>query len=249
MGLIAPAFRPPDVLPFEHLVLAAVGTWHEPLALIGFGIGGLDAGKAGRGGCRDHQDLAPAPEGDRGALGQRHRVALAVGIGRIGVDLVEQDVPRRQAAQAQRRVGADHHQLAADEGFPRGAVAAVARPEGHDQAAQNGRVFDQGIDSRRRVAPDHLGRRHDQHDVGRDLVDGVADEVQRAFGAADLGGLHDHDAVDARGRHQAIHDLAQERQAAGAPRAGFGARRRQHSVRVSPLADAEREVGRDAAAP
>ena len=76
----------------------------------------LDPAEAAHGGRAGLQDLA-AGEGGGAAFGQADRVALTVDVERVGVDLVEEQEPRRHRAEADGAVGARENQLPTGKAF------------------------------------------------------------------------------------------------------------------------------------
>ena len=99
-------FSPAQPLELQPLHLAAMRARHEEPPLVARLELPLDPAQAPDRRRRDQEHLAPMGEGQRPRLGQRDRVAFLVGRGRIGVDLVEEDVARRRRAQPDRRVRA-----------------------------------------------------------------------------------------------------------------------------------------------
>ncbi len=142
---------------------------------------------------RDQEHLAPMGEGQRPRLGQRHRVAFLVGRGRIGVDLVEEDVARRGRAQPDRRVRPGHDQDAAREFLRQHRVAGVAGARRFDPLPQFRALVDQRIDPLARVAFRQFHRRLDRQHRPRRLVDRESNPVVSSFRRADLSSLHEHD--------------------------------------------------------
>jgi hypothetical protein len=95
--LARPALRPAQVLELQRLTLAAMRTRHEIPALIARLVLPLNPRQALGLRRRDQQDLAPL-EGGRAPLREQDRIALALDIARIAVDLVEEQVARRHGA-------------------------------------------------------------------------------------------------------------------------------------------------------
>jgi hypothetical protein len=223
---------------------------HEEPPLVARLVFPLDPADAADRRRRDQEDLAPVREGQRARFGEPDRVAFLVGRGRIGVDLVEEDVARRHRAQPHGRVGAGHHQHAAGEILRQLRVAAVARPRRADALLQRRTLFDQRVDPLARVALGQLHGRLDREHRPRRVVDHEADPVVARLGRADLRGLHEDDPLRRIAGRERVHDRAHVGRALGPIPAGLGARARaQPAMRVRPLRDGQPGIGREPAAP
>ena len=189
-------------------------------------------------------------EGERARLGERHRIAFLVGGGGVSVHLVEEDVAGRHGPEADRRVGARHHEHAARKVLRQLRVAGVPRPRGLDALPQRRAFLDQRIDALAGVA---LGKLHgglDRQHRPRRVMHHEADEAVARFRRAHLCGLHEHHPLDRIAGRERVHDRAHVRRAVGAVAAGLGRRAgRQPAVRVRPRGDRERRVRRQPAAP
>ncbi len=229
--------------PLQRLVLAAVRAGHVVAAGIGLQVGALDARKIFGGGRGHLEHLAPR-KGAGALFGQRHRVALAVNIERVGVDFVQKQVAHWHRAQAGRAVAARHHQHAASKIFHQRGVGVVAAAVFAHFAAQYGRLLEHGRDALPTEALGHVGGGLHAHDRAGFIVDDVAQPVHSALALANLRGKHHHHLLHAAAGAQVVHDLAQVRGAVGAPGArlagGFAG---QHPVRIRPLADRDGSWG------
>ena len=86
-GRLGSPLRPSQPLELQPLLMATMRAGHEiPPLVAGLELP-LDAGQPAHRGRRDHEHLAPMREGGGARLGQRDRVALLVGRGRIGINL------------------------------------------------------------------------------------------------------------------------------------------------------------------
>jgi hypothetical protein len=222
---------------------------HEVAALVAGLVLALD-GRGARDRRRRHdEDLAPG-KGARARLGQRDRIAFALDVQRVAVDLVEEQVAHRHRAQADRAVRAGHHQHATPELLGQNGVARIRGCAGAISSASAARLLDQRVDPLLGVALGHLHRRPDRHHRPRRVVDDVADPVRPHLGRTELRCLHEHHTLDRRGRRQAVHDGLQVRRAAGAPapRLGGGLAGK-HPVPIRPFRHGEQRIGRQAVAP
>ena len=233
---------PAQLLKAQPLPVPAVRTRHEVAPLVGgfvFPFDGADAGNRRR---RHNEDLAPGKCPGTG-LGQRHRIALAIDVDRITIDLVEEEIPHRHRTQADRAVRASHHQHATAKLLGQNRIAGVAAPGRRDQLTQDRRFINQRINALLRVALGHFDGGPDRHHGTGGVVNHVADPVRSHLGRTELGRLHEYHPFDRRGRRQAIHDLFQIRRAAGAPpprfRRGF---RGQHAMPVGPLRHRQQRI-------
>ena len=111
-ALLLSVFRPAQVFELQGLVLTAMRTRHEVPSLVARLVLPLDSRKALGLRRRDQQDLAPL-EGRRTPLCQQDRIALALDIAGIAVDLVEEQVAGRHRPKPDRAVGAGENQHAA----------------------------------------------------------------------------------------------------------------------------------------
>ena len=100
LGLALLPAQPLELQPLHGLRSAGR---HEVAPLVGGLVLALDPREAVDRRGRGEEHLAPLREGQRPRLGERDRIAFLVGRGRIGVDLVEEEVARRHRAQADRR--------------------------------------------------------------------------------------------------------------------------------------------------
>ena len=244
MSGLRPALVPPQALEPEPLHLPAVRARHEIPALVRGLVLALDAREPLDRRCRAEQDLRPPREGPRAGFGKRDRIAFLVGRGRIGIHLVEEEVPRRHRAQADRAVGAGDDQDAGRELLRQHRIAGVARARRLHPLPQRRTFADQRIDALAREPLGKLdGRLHRQHRSWR-VVDDVANPVVAGFREPDLRRLHHHDAARRVGRRQRIRDRPDVGRAVGAiaARLGRGARAEQ-SVPVRPFRDRQRRVG------
>jgi hypothetical protein len=116
---------PAQLLEAQVLLVAAVRARHEVQALVGGLVRAVDAAADDRR-RRALEDLL-AREGVGALLGELLRVALAVDVGRILLDLVEEQVADRARLELGRGVRAGEEQHAAVELLQQDRVAAVAR--------------------------------------------------------------------------------------------------------------------------
>jgi hypothetical protein len=223
---------------------------HEVSPLVAGLVFPLDPGEPPDGRGRDQEHLAPVREGQRPGFGQRHRIAFLGGRGRIGVDLVEEDVPRRGGPQPDRRVRAGHDQDAACELLRQHGVARIAGSRGLHPLPQLGTLLDQRIDPLPRVPLGQFHRRLDRQHRPRRVVHHVPNEAVAPFCRAHLSCLHEHDTLHRIAGAQLIHDLAHVGRARGAvlPRLGRGARG-EPPMPVRPARDGQVRIGADPAAP
>jgi len=229
---LRPPLLPAQPLELEPLHRAAMRTRHEVASLIRRLELALDARQPPDRGRRDQQHLAPMREGQRPGFGQRDRITFLVRRGRIGIDLVEEDVARRGGPQADRRVRACHDQDATREFLGQHRVAGIAGPRGLHPLAQLRAFIDQRIDPLARVSLGQFHRRLDGQHRARCLVDDEADPVVPRLGRADLRSL-----AHVGRAHRAI-----------PPRFGRGAAR-EHPVPVRPFRHGQVRVGPKPAAP
>ena len=231
---------PADVLPPHPVVVAALGARDEVPPLVRGQEFPLDPGDALDRGGRDQEDLAARVERAGGALlGQRDRVALAVDVARVLVDLVAEEPADRHRLDAGRGVRAGQEQHAAGEFLDQEAVAAVARARASRTRSRSTGVV-AIIGSRRwrlnRRASSTVGRRT-RIGPGAWCID-VPEPVVAGLGAAQLRALHEDDPPRRRPRPQGVHDLAQVRRRVGVPVHRRVARAvAEHAVLVGPLAD------------
>jgi hypothetical protein len=202
-------------------VLAAVRAGHEVPPLVALPVLALDPRQALGLGRRDEQYLA-ALEGGGPPLGKQDRIALALDVARIAVDLVQEQVAGRHRAQPHGAVGAGQDQHAAREFLREHGIAAVPRAALLHALTQDLALLDQRVEALLRVALGQLDRRRHRHHRTRRLVDHVPDPAVATFRSPDLRPLHEHHPLVGRGRRQAIHDLLEVRRAFGPPAAGLG---------------------------
>jgi hypothetical protein len=98
-GLARLALGPAEPLELQHLELAAARARHPVTPLVALAEGRLDAAQAGDQGRRYQEHLAPR-ERARAREGQVDRIAFAVDVARIGVDLIEEQIAHGHRAQA-----------------------------------------------------------------------------------------------------------------------------------------------------
>ena len=110
--------------------------------------------------------------------------------------------------------------------------------------------MDQGLKALAGKALGELdGRLHREHRARR-MVDDVSDPVVAAFGEADLGRFHHHDAARRMHRRQRVNNLPYVGRTIGAVAAWLGGRARaQHAVAVGPFRDGQRRIGGEPVAP
>ena len=247
---LGPALVPAQPLEPEPLHVPAMRARHEIPALVRGLVFALDAREPLDRRRRAEQDLRPPREGARARFGERDRIAFLVGRGRIGIDLVEEQVPRRHRAQADRAVGAGDDQNARRELLRQHRVAGVARARRLHPLPQRRTFADQRIDALAREPLGKLdGRLHRQHRSWR-VMDDVADPVVAGFREADLRRLHHHDAPRRMGRRQRVHDRAHVGRAIGAIAPWLGRRARaEQSMPVRPFRDRQRRIGPEPVAP
>jgi hypothetical protein len=178
-----------EVLELQRLALTAVRARHEIPSLVARIVFSLNPRQALCLRRRDQQDLAPL-KGRGSALGEQDRIAFALDIAGIPVDLVEEQVPRRHRTQADRAIGAGEDQHPTLELLAEHSIAAVARTALLDPLAQDLALLDQRIDALLGVALGELHRRRHRHHRARRLVDHIPNPTVAALGAADLRALH-----------------------------------------------------------
>ena len=126
LRLARPALGPAQVGELQRLVLMAVRARHEVAALVALLVLPLDPRQALGLRGRDQEDLA-ALEGGRPSLGQQDRIALALDVAGVAVDLVEEQIARRHGAQAHGAVGAGQDQHPAREFLAQSTVLPLSR--------------------------------------------------------------------------------------------------------------------------
>ena len=218
---LGPPPLPLQLLEAQPLARPAVRAGHEVAALIGGRVLALDRARPGDGRGGDDEELFPG-EGAGPGLGQGDGIALALDVQRVAVHLVEEQVAHRHRAQADRRVGAGHHQHPALELLGEDGVAGVAAARRGDALGDRGGLLQERVDALLGGALGHLHRRPDRHHRPRGVVDDVADPVEPELGAPDLGPLHEHHPLDGGERGETVHDRPQIGRAAGAPAPGLG---------------------------
>ena len=243
-------FVPAQPLELQPLHLPAMRAGHEIPPLIGCFVLAFDPRQTVNGRRRAEQDLGAPRECARPCLGERNRIAFLVGRGRIGIDLVEEEVARRHRAQADRAVRTRDNQEPCRKLLRQHRVAGITRARGLDPFAQRRALGNQRLDALAREALGKLdGRLHREHRSGR-VMDDVADPVVAAFGEADLGRFHHDDAAHRMHRRQRVNDLPHVGRTIGAvaPRL-CGSPRAQHPVLIGPFGDRQCRIGQKPVAP
>ncbi len=129
------SLRPAQPVELQPLHRPAMGAGHEVAPLVGCVEFSLDPAQPPDRRRRDHEHFAPVREGGGPCLGQRDRIALLVGRGRVGIDLVEEDITRGHRPQAGGAVRTGQDQDAAGEFLRQHRIACIARPGGVDPFA------------------------------------------------------------------------------------------------------------------
>jgi hypothetical protein len=230
------ALLPAQPFELQPLHRPAMRARHEEPPLIARLVLPLDAAQPPDGRRRDQEHLAPMGEGQRPCLCQRDRIAFLVGRGRIGIDLVEEDVPRRSRAQTDRRVRPGHDQDAAREFLRQHRVARIARARRFDPLPKLRAFVDQRVDPLSRVPFRQFHRGLDRQHRARRLVDREPDPVVARLCRTDLRRLHEDDPLCRIAGRQPVHDLAHVGRARGAIPARLGrCAAREHPVPVRPF--------------
>ena len=127
--------------------------------------------------------------------GERDRIALAVHVTGVAVYLIEKQVAHRHRPQTNGRVGAGNRHDAAAEILGQHGVATIAAASRFHDPTKRRRLLYEWRNALLAVAPPHVHRRPDhQHGAGR-MVHHVADPIYAGLGGANLGALHEHDAL------------------------------------------------------
>ena len=182
--------------PLERLVFAAVRAGHFVVALVRAEKGGFDAAHVL---CRRRaraQALA-AGECRLAGFGEAARVAFAVDVEGVAVDLVEEEIAHRHRAQAGGAVGTGEGHEAAGEFLQQRRIGVVAALVVTYLALEHGRLVDHRREALAAVALGHVDRGLDDHDGARVGVGQVAEPVGADRGLAGLRAPHEHDFVDA----------------------------------------------------
>ena len=220
-GRLGLSLAPAQPLELQPLPVTAMGAGHEVAPLVAGLELPLDARQPPHRRRRDHEHLAPMREGGGPCLGQRDRVALFVGRGRIGIDLIQKHIAGGHRAQASGRVRAGQHQNAAGEFLGQHRVASITRAGRAHALFQRRTVFDQRVDPAPRRALGHLDRgQHRQHRARR-VMDDKANPVVASLGRADLCGFHEADPLRRVAGRECIHNRAQVGRAGRAIAPGF----------------------------
>ena len=171
------ALLPAQPLEPQPLHLPAMRARHEVAPLVAMPRTRARCAR-GRGSSASRRGTPWTPgEGPRARLGERDRIAFLVGRGRIGVDLVEEEVARRHRAQADRAVGAGDDQEPAGNSFDSTVLPASRERAGFTRSRSAGLSLDQRIDALAREALGELDRRLHREHRPRRMMDDVADPV------------------------------------------------------------------------
>ena len=116
---------PADTRELQHLVVIAERARHPVPPLIRFFVSRFNPAGSGSERRRAQEDLA-ACKGSGSRHREHDRIAFSVHIERIGIDLIQKQVPRRHRTQSDRTVRTGHHQDAAGKFLRKNGVAAIA---------------------------------------------------------------------------------------------------------------------------
>ena len=208
--------------PFQRLQIGAVRARDVEAAAVAGQVARFDAAEVLGGGRAGQQALA-AGEGGLAGFGQLDRVALAVDVHRVAVDLVQEQVAHRHAAQARGAVGAGDGHEAAGELFEQRGVGVVAAAVFAHLAAQHRAFFDHRRQALAAVALGHVDRGLHDHHRARVAVDQVAQPVGANGRLAGLRAPHQHHLFGQAVLAQAVHRLGGVRRSLHAVGAGLGA--------------------------
>ena len=117
-------FRP-YLFPFQPLISAAERTRHQEIALVGVFKLPLNIGQTFDSRRGHQKNLFSFVECGGSPFRQQNRIAFAVNILRITVNLIHKQIPRRHGTQPHRRVCSGHHQHTARKILGQHSVAAV----------------------------------------------------------------------------------------------------------------------------